>query len=132
MAISLNLALRNSQANALRDALAAGGTLEIWDGTPPATPETSNTGDTLLSTVTVPANPFAAASAGAIAATGLPWEDEDNIDASGTAQYFRLTVGTMVIQGTVGTGGGADLQVDNANFIQGGSFEITGFTITQP
>lgn len=129
MAISLSLDLRNALAGAMGGAFDGGATFEIFDGSLPATPTSSNSGDTKLATVTLPSTAFGSAAGGSVEGAGLPWEADGTIEASGTAQYYRLTNGSMVIQGTVGTSN-ADFIVTNPNFVQGGSFEITGFTLT--
>lgn len=137
MALVLDTQVKNTMLGSLQT-LFDGGTLEIWEDSDasgiPAGPDTANTGDTLLSTVTLPATGvFDAPSGGSMSATAanLNWTDSNGIDASGTAQYFRIksSDATQAMQGGVGTAAGSDLQVDTTSFVMGGSFEITGFTL---
>lgn len=133
MAIQLSVAARNSRLDAFETLLIAAGVdaiLEIRSGAAPATCATADSG-TVLSTIALPDDPFAAASSGSKAMSGT-WSDS-SADATGNAGHFRIKdhVGTVHMQGTVtATGGGGDLTVDNVSFAAGQSFSITAFTLT--
>lgn len=129
---SINTALRNLLADALGDDVDSG-LLRVYDGTPPTDADEALGAQNLLAEITLPADAFAAAANGAIDKSGT-WDDQD-INASGEATWFRLLDGTesRILQGTVtGTGGGGDMEVDDVNFVAGGVFTVTGFTVTMP
>lgn len=121
---------RNVELNALA-ALANSGTIAIYQGTLPATPETAVNG-TLLATLTMNATAFGAASAGAITAAAIT--GDTTADATGTAQYFRLWKSdgtTAILDGTVSTAA-ADLNLNSTAIQAGADVEITSFVITLP
>ena len=86
----------------------------------------------MLSTINLPADWMAAASAGAKAKAGT-WQDAA-ADAAGTAAHWRLyaTDGTTChMQGTcTANGGGGDMTLDNVVLAAGQQFTVTGFTLT--
>jgi hypothetical protein len=128
MAIRFNTALQNEVLDGL-DATFNNGTLEIRTGTP-AGPNNAATG-TVLATVTLPADAFAAAAGGTKAKAGT-WTD-NAADNTGTAGHFRLRSadGLRIMEGTVTIGGGGgDMTVDNTSFAAGQQFTITGFTMS--
>lgn len=129
---SINTALRNLLADALGED-ANSGILRVYDGTPPTDADEALGSQELLADITLPSDAFAAAADGAIEKSGT-WDDQ-SIDASGEATWFRLLDSTesRILQGTVtGTGGGGDMEVDDVNFVAGGVFTVTGFTVTMP
>lgn len=112
------------------------GVLEIRTGAAPG-PNAAATG-TILASITLPADAFAAASGNAMAKSGT-WQDA-SANNTGTAAHFRLrqsgdgngATGSSDerIEGTVTvTGGGGDLTVDSVSFTAGNSFTITSFTL---
>jgi len=121
---------RNVELNALA-ALLNSGTVAIYAGTLPATPETAVNG-TLLGTLTL-ANPaFGAAAAGVITANAVT--GDLTADATGTAAYFRAWKSdgtTAVLDGTVGTSG-ADMNLNSVAIQAGADIEIASWTITLP
>ena len=133
MALQLSVAVRNARLDAFETILIAAGVdaiLEIRSGAAPADCATADSG-TVLATIALPDDPFAAAASGSKAKSGT-WDDA-SADATGTAAHFRIKdhVGDCHLQGTVTvTGGGGDLTVDNVSFASGQSFTITGFTLT--
>lgn len=134
MAYQISTALQNLLADALGDAMNSG-SLEIYDAGSgvPADANEAISDQTLLANVTLPADCFAAAASGQVALSGT-WEDGD-VDASGTAAFFRLkdSGGTQTLQGTItATGGGGDMEIDDVNLVAGGTFTVTGFTVTMP
>lgn len=102
------------------------GTLTIRTGSAPGAGSTAT--GTVLATVTLPADAFAAASSRTKAKSGT-WEDT-SADASGTAAHFRIVGGSNIIEGTVtATGGGGDMTVDNVVFAAAQAFAITSFSL---
>lgn len=133
MTIQLSVAARNARLDAFETLLIAAGNdaiLEIRTGAQPASCATADSG-TVLATVALPDDPFAAASSGSKAKSGT-WEDA-SADNTGTAAHFRIKdhAGTCHMQGSVtATGGGGDMTVDNTSFASAQVFTITGFTLT--
>src|SRR5687768_5747613 len=133
MAIQLSVGARNGELDAIETELITGGApvLKIRTGAQPATCATADSG-TVLATLNLPADPFAAAGSGTKAKSGT-WEDT-SADAAGTAAHFRIYKNdgtTCVIQGSVsGTGGGGDMELNNAVIASGQAVTITAFTFT--
>ena len=129
MAIQLSVAARNGRLDAFETELGASPVLKIRTGAQPADCATADSG-TVLATLSLPADAFAAAGSGAKAKSGT-WQDTV-ADASGTAAHFRLykTDGTTcVMQGSVGQGSG-DLSLDNVTIVAGQQVTINTFTVT--
>ncbi len=117
------------------NALLNSGSLEIRTGSPPSTPESTQTG-TVLATFTLNSTAFgtpvttsgdAVATANSIAST--------TGSAAGTAGYYVMkdSSGTPVEIGTVtATGGGGDLTLDNTSIASGQTVSITSLTDTDP
>lgn len=110
------------------------GVLEIRSGAAPG-PEAAE-GGTLLASMTLPADSFAAASGSSAAKAGT-WQDV-SADATGTAAHFRIRrsgdtggVSTITsrIEGTVSTTG-ADLNLDSVSLVSGQQITITSFTFS--
>lgn len=121
--------LMNNLANALLDRFdtefPAGAILEIRSGAGPGA-ENAATG-TLLASITLPATPWAAASAGSKAKSGT-WQDT-SADGTGTAAHYRLknAADTRRIDGTVGQGTG-DLSLDNTSIVVGQTVTVNSFS----
>jgi len=129
MALKYSEDLRNAQLDEITDAIGSGGVLRIYDGAPPAGPDTAVTTQNVLAELTL-GTPFAdPASGGVLTANAI--SDDTSANATGTATWFRISTsgGTAVIDGTVGTSN-ADLIVDSTSFVAGGLVEITSLTIT--
>ena len=98
------------------------GTLEIRTGAQPTSAEDAETG-TLLVSITLPADAFAAAATLSAAKSGT-WQDA-SADGTGTAGWFRIRASgdaggasttTRRIDGAVtATGGGGQLELDNTS-----------------
>lgn len=133
MAIQLSVAARNALLDAIETAVGASAVLKIFTGAQPANCAAANSG-TVLATLSLPADYLAAASAGVKSLSGT-WQDT-SADAAGTAAHYRLyaTDGTTChLQGSVtATGGGGDLEVNNAVFAAAQNFQITAWTLTAP
>jgi hypothetical protein len=128
MAITMNTNLKNDLLDGI-DTVFNSGTLEIRTGSPPGA-GTAATG-TVLVTIALPADAFAAASSGTKAKAGT-WQDL-SADASGTAGHFRLVnaAGTRVLEGTVTqTGAGGDMTLDNTNIAVGQQVTVSSFTLS--
>lgn len=114
------------------------GVLEIRSGAAPG-PDAAD-GGTLLASITLPADAFAAAASGAAAKSGT-WADS-SADGSGTAAHFRMkrsgdgggiSTTAVRLEGSVtATGGGGDLTLDNVSIAAGQSITITSFSISKP
>jgi hypothetical protein len=138
MAITMNEPLRNAILDGINTFVDAG-LLRIYSGSKPATANLAPTG-TLLASITLPADAFAAASAGAIAKAGT-WSDPSAND-TGTAGYFRISEtgdddsldgDFHRIDGTVtATGGGGDLTLDSVSIAALQAVTVNTFTITMP
>lgn len=112
------------------------GVLEIRSGSAPG-PEAAETG-TLLASITLPADAFAAASGSAAAKAGT-WQDT-SADGTGTAAHFRMrrsgdsggiSTTTSRIEGTVtATGGGGDITLDNTSIAAAQQVTINTFSFS--
>ncbi len=125
--------LRNALANAVKTAIdtgvGAGGTIKIYTGAMPATPQDAATG-TLLATSTFPKPSFGAAATGVITANSIP---QVNAMATGTAGYARIadSDGNAIMDVDVGTSG-ATINLNTTSIVSGGPVLITSATITMP
>ena len=134
MTISLSQTVASQMADTITtavDAGAAAGTLKVYTGAKPSTPETAATG-TLLATFTL-ADPAAAAASAGVATWDFSPAITATVAASGTAGWFRVadSNGTAVYDGTVGTSG-QDLNFDSVAWTSGGTVTISSGTVTQP
>lgn len=128
MSIQYNVDLANTLVSSFE--VFEGGTLEIRDGSQPASADDSATG-TLLATITLPSDAFTAASGGSIGKNGT-WDD--TVDASGTAGYGRMIAGSGEVMdlNITETGGGGEMELDNTSLVQGGVVTVSTFNVTQP
>lgn len=126
MTLRYSAVARNTRLDAFAR-LFDGGTVEIRNGSQPATPETAATG-TLLATLTL-ANPSAPASAAGVCTFSAITRDSA-ADATGTPTWFRVknSGGTAVFDGDAAVGSGT------MNFLTsltiGQPVEISSWTIT--
>lgn len=134
MTISLAQTVASKMADQITAAVDAGttaGTLKVYTGSKPATPETVANG-TLLATFIL-ADPVAAAASAGVAT----WDGRAvtaTVAATGTPGWFRVadSSGTAVFDGTVGTSG-ADLNFSSTAWTSGGTVTLNGGgTVTQP
>lgn len=128
----MSLDLNNTVANALLDRYdteyPASSILEIRTGSPAGAENAA--GGSLLVSITLPATPWAAASAGSKAKSGT-WSAAAG--AAGTAGHFRLknAAGTKLEEGTItATGGGGDMTLDNVSIALSQVLTITSYTRT--
>jgi hypothetical protein len=129
-----NLKLSNAAANAALDALCAllnGGTLKLYTGTQPATPNTALTDQVLLATLTFGAPAFGAAVDGVATANAIT-KDSD-ADFTGAATWFRAasSAGAAEVDGSVGTSG-CDVNMATVSVVQHAEISITSMQITMP
>ena len=133
MALQLSVAARNGALDALETAVGTSAVLKFRTGSPPANCAAADTG-TVIGTLNLPSDWWAAASSGSKAKAGT-WEDT-SADNSGDIAHFRIYdsgATTCHIQGTVtATGGGGDLTVNTVTVTAGQTVTVTGFTITAP
>lgn len=112
------------------------GRINVYTGAQPATADTAASG-TLLGTLTLSADAFAAASAGAIAINSVT--SDTSADATGTAGYVRFYRTGDTAPGSAGNGTtdrrmdlliATDISIDNASIVTGGTIALSGFTLT--
>lgn len=130
-AMKTAVATRNTQLDAMT-ALLNGGSLRLYSGTEPATPETALSGNTLLAQLTFGSPAFGAASAGV--ATSNAITQDSSADATGTATFFRCLASngtTVVYQGTVSTAA-ADLNLNSVSISSGAAVAVSSLTVTLP
>lgn len=131
MAITLSVAVRNARLDQLETTISTAPILRIYSGAEPTNITDAPSG-TLLVEMTLPSDWLAAASGGTKAISGL-WQDA-SANNNGTAGYFRIRDSgdtTSHMQGTVtGTGGGGDIELNNAVIATGQQVTITAFTLT--
>ena len=130
MAVQLSVDVRNARLDAIETEIGASPLLEFRSGAQPANCAAADTG-TELEQMALPADAFAAASAGQKAKTGT-WTG--TADAAGTAGHFRMKNNgdtACHMQGSVtGTGGGGDMEVDNVVIAIGQTITVNTFTMT--
>jgi hypothetical protein len=131
--MAYNLKFSALAVNTAVDAMCAlldGGTLKIYTGTQPLTPETA-TEETLLATATFGSPAFAAAEDGVATANTIT--PDSSIDADGTAAWFRAETseGDAIIDGSVGVGV-YDLVMSTVTFVLYAEFAVASLTLTLP
>ena len=97
--LRLSTAGRNAGVNAIA-ALANGGTIKIYNGTIPTTPQTAVGAQTLLAQLSLAATAFGAASTGV--ATAGTITGDTSADATGTASWARIAGGGTVFDCNAG------------------------------
>ncbi len=129
MSLGVLEAIRNgwlSDLAAAIDAGAAGGKVNFYDGTRPAT---GGAATTLLGTVTCSASCAASVTGGVL--TFDSFTQDSDADATGTTTWARITDSddTFVCDCSVGTSG-ADINLNSTAITSGGIISITSGTIT--
>lgn len=114
--------------NAPSPQLAAGGTLTIYSGTQPVTADTAITSQVALATLTLASADFLTAVNGA---TDLTAEKTVTPGVSGTATWARLTKGSYILDGSVGTAG-TDFLVSTNTLVSGVNMQLTGMALSVP
>jgi len=131
MAIKLSTTVKNARLDAIETAIGASAVLKLRTGAPPTNISDADSG-TVIATITLPSDWMAAASGGTKSKSGT-WQDA-SADATGTVGHFRIYASdgtTQHIQGTVTqTGGGGDMEINNASVVAGQTVTVTSFTLT--
>lgn len=114
------------------------GRLNIYTGPQPATPDTAASG-TLLGTLTLSSDAFAAAASGAIALNAVT--SDTTADATGTAGWFRFYRTGDTAPGSAGNGTTdrrldgtitSDMAMDNTSVIAGGTIALSAWSYNAP
>ena len=129
MAIQLSVAVRNARLDAIETVISTTAKLLIYSGSAPADCAAAASG-TLLATLTLPSDYFAAAGSGAKAKTGT-WTGTASAGSAASPTHFRLAdnAGTTIgLQGTAGVGSG-DLSFDGT-ITSGQTITVGTFTLT--
>lgn len=138
--IRFNDNVKTSMLNQVKTACDAGGaagTIKVYSGTLPATPETAIGAQILLGTLTLTYNPCGAVSG---SGSGLIFTystitQDSSADATGTAAFarFSTSAGTVIFDCDITvTGAGGVLQLNTTNIVSGGPIQVTAFTLAIP
>lgn len=137
MAVRLSTGLKNFALDSgLGTAFDTTGRINVYTGSQPATADTAASG-TLLGTLTLSSDSFAAASSGAIAINSVT--SDTSADATGTAGYVRFYRTGDTAPGSAGNGTtdrrldlliATDISIDNASVVTGGTIALSGYTLT--
>lgn len=131
MALQLSEDVRDARLDAIEAEIGASPILRLRTGAPPADTSEADSG-TVVATMNLPSDWMAAAAGGSKAKAGT-WEDTE-ADNAGTVGHFRIYDSggsTCHMQGTVsGSGGGGDMELDNAVVEAGQQITITSFVLT--
>jgi hypothetical protein len=130
MTIGFNVALRNSQRDAITTRAGASALLRIYAGTRPAT---AGTATTLLAQLTCNSTFAPGASGGVLTLNAIA--SATSAAATGTATWWRIVQSngtTHVLDGSVSTvaAGTGDLQLDSTSIVLGGTVAISSATFT--
>ncbi len=129
--IKYSIVLNQARLAAIVTAIGSAGTLKIYDGTQPASPDTAVGAQVLLSTHTC-GSPFAPASSSAhpsvLTANAIGNATAGN---TSTATWFRIASsgGTAGVDGSVGTAS-ADLILNSVSITSGQTVSISSLTAT--
>ena len=137
MAVRLSGGLKNFALDSGLGTAFDGGTgrINVYTGAQPATADTAASG-TLLGTLTLPTDVFAAASGGAIAINAVT--GDSSADATGTAGWCRFYRTGDTAPGSAGGATdrrldlliGTDISIDNASVVAGGTINLTSYSLT--
>lgn len=138
--LKLGAATCKRQVDSLGGTFYGGGTLEIYTGSQPATPDTAPTG-TLLVTIDLPATPWGAGTSAipSVASKSGVWSgvavDDGDLSGADAPGWFRIktSADAAPIDGECGAvGSGAELELDTLNITTGLTINIGAGTMTQP
>jgi hypothetical protein len=137
MAVRLSTGLKTFALDSgLATAFDTTGRINVYSGAQPATADTAASG-TLLGTLALSSDSFAAASAGAIAINSVT--SDTSADATATAGYVRFYRTGDTAPGSAGNGTtdrrldlliGTDISMDNTSVVTGGTIALSGYTLT--
>jgi hypothetical protein len=130
--LRLSTTARNALANALKTAIDAGsgaGTIKLYTGTQPATPQDTATG-TLIATLTFAKPSFGTASVGVITAAAIA---AVSAVAAGTVGWARIadSDGNAIMDVDVGTSG-ATINLSSLAFAINDTVTVSSATLTMP
>lgn len=137
MAIRRSIGLRNFGLDSgYGPAFDTTGRINVYTGAQPATAEVAASG-TLLGTLTLSADAFAAASGGATAINAVT--SDSSADASGTAGWCRFYRTGDTAPGSTAASTdrrmdlliGTDIAIDNAAIVLGGVIALSAWTLTE-
>ena len=132
MSVKWSTSLRNAVLDAWETAIGTSAKVQIRTGSAPANCAAADSG-TLLAEFSLSSDWAGAASAGAKSLSGTP---SATASAAGTAGHYRIkdSAGTTCHeQGEVtASGGGGDLEIDNASIDAGQTVNITSWVKTAP
>lgn len=122
--------LRDARNDAIETILGASPILELRTGAAPATCATADSG-TLVASMTLPADAFAASSGGVKSMQGT-WEDLLANNAGIIGHYrFKTSGGVCKMQGSASlAGGGGEMILTNTNVAVNQPVSVTSFAIT--
>lgn len=129
MPTKVNSTLAQTFADAVKTAIDAGsgpGTIKLYNGTQPATPNTAITTQTLLATLTF-SDPCGTASSGVLTFSAIT--DDGNVDATGTPTWARIadSAGNAVVDMACGSG---QLEFTPAAVSAGAAVSISSLTLS--
>jgi hypothetical protein len=128
--MQLSVTVRNAILDAVESTIGTSARLQIFNGTPPASCASADSG-TMLAEMLLAVDWMDDAASGSKPKLGT-YEDT-NADQTGTAGHFRLkdSAGTTChMQGTItGSGGGGDMEFDSTTITAGQLITITSFTL---
>jgi len=137
MAVRTSTGLKNYALDSgLGTAFDTTGRINVYSGAQPATADTAASG-TLLGTLTLSSDSFAAASSGAIAINAVT--SDTSADATATAGYVRLYRTGDTAPGSAGNGTtdrrldlliGTDISIDNSSIVTGGTIALSAYSLT--
>lgn len=127
--LRLSTAAKNAALNAVT-AAANGGTVEVYDGAQPASPDSAVTTQRKLVTLALSGTAFGGASGGAAAANPV---SVAAAALTGTASWFRMksSAGTALVDGSVGLSG-CDLNLTAVAINAGDGVALAPPSLTQP
>lgn len=123
MAFQYGVLTRNAKLNAVATQLGATATLKIFSGAEAANCAAADPSG-VLATITLPASPFAAASAGVMAKAGT-WSVAAS--GAGTAASWRIYDSSAVCQVQGNT---TDMTFDNTSIASGQTVTVNTFSLT--
>ena len=130
MAIQLSVAVRNARLDQIESTVGTTPFLDIRTGGQPADCAQADAG-TELEHMALPSDWMNAAASGQKTKAGS-WSG--TADAAGTAGHFRIKDSgdtTCHLQGSItGTGGGGDMELNNASISSGQTITVDTFTLT--
>ena len=129
--VHTSIVARNAMLNGSGlTAAAAGGKLDIYSGSMPATPETAASG-TKLASFTLGSPAFGAAASGVITANAIAAVTGLAANTAGWARLWESDEATALQDYDVtATGGGGAVQLDYTAIVLNGEVTITSYTIT--